>query len=405
MSHDVLVINAGSSTIKVSLYVPGTADEPELLMAGQVEEIGTAPRAILRRASKEVLIDHRWPTGDGPRNHDQTMEYIVRVLGDLRPGWKPDGVGHRVLHGGTLYREPTIIDTTVRANLEALIPLGPLHQPANLQGIDAAMKAYPDSLQIACFDTAFHQGHPWVADTYALPRDLYEQGIRRYGFHSLSYAYIAGAMWRIAPEVAGGRMIVAHLGNGASMCAIRNGRSIDCTLGLTGLDGLAMGTRCGQIDPGVLLYLLGEKGMTVAELSDLLYKKSGLLGLSGLGSDMRDLLASNSFAARQAVDYFIYRATCSAGSLVAALGGVDGIVFTAGIGENSAEIRARICRGLNWMGLVLDEAANDAGGPCISKSWSAVSAWVVPTNEERMIAISVAELLRGTLSDPDRKEK
>ncbi len=370
-----------------------------------MEGIGTAPRAILRRASNEVLIDHRWPTGDGPRNHDQTMEYIVRVLGDFRPDWKPAGVGHRVLHGGTLYREPTIIDTIVRANLEALIPLGPLHQPANLQGIDAAMKAYPDSLQIACFDTAFHQGHPWVADTYALPRDLYEQGVRRYGFHSLSYAYIAGAMWRIAPEVAGGRMIVAHLGSGASMCAIRNGRSIDCTLGLTGLDGLAMGTRCGQIDPGVLLYLLGEKGMTVAELSDLLYKKSGLLGLSGLGSDMRDLLASNSFAARQAVDYFIYRATCSAGSLVAALGGVDGIVFTAGIGENSAEIRARICRGLSWMGLVLDEAANDAGGPCISKSWSAVSAWVVPTNEERMIAISVAELLRGTLSDPDRKEK
>jgi len=404
MSHDVLVINAGSSSIKVSLYVPGTADEPELQMAGQVEGIGTAPRAILRRASNEVLIDHRWPTGDGPRNHDQTMEYIVRVLGDFRPDWKPAGVGHRVLHGGTLYREPTIIDTIVRANLDALIPLGPLHQPANLQGIDAAMKAYPDSLQIACFDTAFHQGHPWVADTYALPRDLYEQGIRRYGFHSLSYAYIAGAMWRIAPEVAGGRMIVAHLGNGASMCAIRNGRSIDCTLGLTGLDGLPMGTRCGQIDPGVLLYLLGEKGMTVAELSDLLYKKSGLLGLSGLGSDMRDLLASNSFAARQAVDYFIYRATCSAGSLVAALGGLDGLVFTGGIGENSAEIRARICRGLSWMGLVLDEAANDAGGPCISKSWSAVSAWVVPTNEERMIAISVAELLRGTLSDPDRKE-
>ncbi len=405
MSHDVLVINAGSSSIKVSLYVPGTADEPELQMAGQVEGIGTAPRAILRRASKEVLIDHRWPTGDGPRNHDQTMEYIVRVLGDFRPSWKPDGVGHRVLHGGTLYREPTIIDATVRANLDALIPLGPLHQPANLQGIDAAMKAYPDSLQIACFDTAFHQGHPWVADTYALPRDLYEQGVRRYGFHSLSYAYIAGAMWRIAPEVAGGRMIVAHLGNGASMCAIRNGRSIDCTLGLTGLDGLPMGTRCGQIDPGVLLYLLGEKGMTVAELSDLLYKKSGLLGLSGLGSDMRDLLASPSFPARQAVDYFIYRATCSAGSLVAALDGLDGLVFTGGIGENSAEIRARICRGLSWMGLVLDEAANDAGGPCISKSWSAVSAWVVPTNEERMIAISVSELLRVTLSDPDRKEK
>ncbi len=405
MSDDVLVINAGSSSIKISLFGPGGADGPELQLAGQVEGIGTAPHAILRRASHEVLIDRSWPDGDGPGNHDQTMEYIVRVLSEFHAGWKPDGVGHRVLHGGTLYREPTIIDATVRANLEALIPLGPLHQPANLQGIDAAMKAYPDSLQIACFDTAFHQGHPWVADTYALPRDLYEQGVRRYGFHSLSYAYIAGAMWRIAPEVAGGRMIVAHLGNGTSMCAIRNGRSIDCTLGLTGLDGLPMGTRCGQIDPGVLLYLLGEKGMTVAELSDLLYKKSGLLGLSGLGSDMRDLLASPSFPARQAVDYFIYRATCSAGSLVAALDGLDGLVFTGGIGENSAEIRARICRGLSWMGLVLDEAANDAGGPCISKSWSAVSAWVVPTNEERMIAISVAELLRVTLTDPDRKEK
>jgi acetate kinase len=405
MSDDVLVINAGSSSIKISLFGPGGADGPELQVAGQVEGIGTAPHAILRHASKEVLIDRCWPAGDGPCDHDQTMAFIVRVLSDLRAGWKPAGVGHRVVHGATRYREPTIIGATVRADLEALIPLAPLHQPANLEGIDAAAKAFPDAVQVACFDTAFHQGHPWVADTYALPRDLYEQGIRRYGFHGLSYAYITRAMRRIAPEVARGRMIVAHLGNGASMCAIRDGRSIDSTMSFTALDGLAMGTRCGQIDPGVLLYLLDVKGMTVAELSDLLYKKSGLLGLSGLGSDMRDLLASDNSHARQAVDYFIYRATCTAGSLAAALGGVDGIVFTGGIGEHAAEIRARICRGLTWMGLELDEAANDAGGACISKSPSAVSAWVVPTNEERMIAISVAEVLRVTRSDTDRKEK
>jgi acetate kinase len=405
MSDDVLVINAGSSSIKISLFGPGGADGPELQMAGQVEGIGTAPHAILHRASKEVLIDRRWPDGDGPCDHDQSMAFIVRVLSDLRAGWEPAGVGHRVVHGATLYREPTVIDATVRANLEALIPLAPLHQPANLEGIDAAARAFPDAVQVACFDTAFHQGHPWVADTFALPRDLYEQGLRRYGFHGLSYAYITRAMRRIAPEVARGRMIVAHLGNGASMCAIRDGRSIDSTMSFTALDGLAMGTRCGQIDPGVLLYLLDTTEMTVAELSDLLYKKSGLLGLSGLGSDMRDLLASDSLHARQAVDYFIYRATCTAGSLAAALGGVDGLVFTGGIGEHAAEIRARICRGLTWMGLELDEAANDTGGACISTSPSAVSAWVVPTNEERMIAISVAEVLRVTRSSRDRKEK
>jgi acetate kinase len=393
MSSEVLVINAGSSSIKISLFGPAGTDGPELEMSGQVEGIGTAPRAIIRRADKEVLIDQSWPNEDGPRDHDQTMEYIVRVLSELRPGWKPAGVGHRVLHGGTLYRMPTIIDATVRANLESLIPLGPLHQPANLQGIDAASKAFPDATQVACFDTAFHQSHPWVADTYALPRELYDQGIRRYGFHGLSYAYIARAMRGIAPEVARGRMIVAHLGNGASMCAIRDGQSIDSTMSFTALDGLAMGTRCGQIDPGVLLYLLGEKGMTAAEAGDLLYNRSGLLGLSGLGSDMRDLLASDSLPARQAVDYFIYRVVCAAGSLAAALGGVGGIVFTGGIGEHAAEIRARICKGLSWLGLELDEAANEVGGHRISKPSSPVSAWVVPTNEERMIAISVVELL------------
>ena len=297
MISEVLVINAGSSSIKFSLFGPGGADGPELQMTGQVEGIGTAPHAIISRASKEVLIERRWPDDDGPRDHDQTMAFIMHALSELHAGWRPAGVGHRVLHGGSHYREPTVIDATVRAILEELIPLGPLHQPANLKGIDAAAKAFPDAVQVACFDTAFHQGHPWVADTYALPRDLYEQGIRRYGFHGLSYAYIARAMRGIAPELARGRMIVAHLGNGVSMCAIRDGRSIDSTMSFTALDGLPMGTRCGQIDPGVLLYLLGEKGMTATEVSDLLYKESGLLGLSGLGSDMRDLLASNSLCA------------------------------------------------------------------------------------------------------------
>jgi acetate kinase len=405
MSGDLLVVNAGSSSIKISLFGSGGTDGPELQMSGQVEGIGTSPRVIIRCACKDVLIDQRWPGGKGPRDHDQTMDYIVHVLSELRAGWKPAGVGHRVLHGGTLYREPTIIDSAVRANLEALIPLGPLHQPANLKGIDAASKAFPNAAQVACFDTAFHQGHPWVADTYALPRELYEQGIRRYGFHGISYAYIARAMRGIAPDVARGRMIVAHLGNGASMCAICDGRSIDSTMSFTALDGLAMGTRCGQIDPGILLYLLGEKGMTAAEVGDLLYKRSGLLGLSGLGSDMRDVLASDSLPARQAVDYFIYRVKCAAGSLAAALGGVDGIVFTGGIGEHAVEIRARICQSLSWLGLEHDEAANIVGGPCISKPSSVVSAWVVPTNEERMIAISVAEALGGGGPNPDVNDR
>jgi len=400
MSGDVLVINAGSSSIKFSLFGPGGADGPELQMAGQVEGIGTDPHAIIRGANKEVLIDRSWPDGDGPRDHDHAMALIMHALSEFHAGWRPAGVGHRVVHGGSHYREPTVIDATVRAILEELIPLAPLHEPANLKGIDAAARAFPDAVQVACFDTAFHRGHPWVADTFALPREFYEQGIRRYGFHGLSYAYIARAMRRIAPELARGRMIVAHLGNGASMCAIRDGRSIDSTMSFTALDGLPMGTRCGQIDPAVLLYLLGERGMTVTEVSDLLYKRSGLLGLSGLGSDMRDLLESDSPRASEAIDYFIYRVTCTAGSLAAALGGLDGIVFTAGIGEHAAVIRARICRGLTWLGLGLDEAANDAGGPCISLPSSPVSAWVVPTNEERMIAISVAELLRFPRPDP-----
>jgi len=299
-----------------------------------------------------------------------------------------------VVHGGAHYREPVWIDPEVQANLEKLMPLAPLHQPHNLKGIEAVLRAFPDVPQVACFDTAFHQGHPWVADTYALPSSFYDAGIRRYGFHGLSYEYIVRAMRRLAPAVAAGRMIVAHLGNGASLCAVRDGRSIDSTMGFTPLDGLPMGTRSGPIDPGVLLYLLAEKKLPPDELSDLLYHRSGLLGLSGVSSDMRDLLASNVEAARRAIDYFVYRVIVFIGSLAAALGGVDGLVFTAGIGEHAAEIRASICRGLAWLALDLDPEANSANRPLLSTPQSAISAWAVPTDEEQMIAIHLQQMLQ-----------
>jgi acetate kinase len=287
-----------------------------------------------------------------------------------------------------------LVTADVRQQLQALIPLAPLHQPHNLKGFDAIARLFPEVPQVACFDTAFHRDHPWVADTFGLPRSYYDQGVRRYGFHGLSYAYIVRAMRRLAPAVAAGRMVVAHLGNGASMCAIHNGRSIDSTMTFTALDGLLMGTRCGQIDPAAILYLLSDKGLSAEALSDLLYNRSGLKGLSGISSDMRDLLASPAVEARQAVDLFVYRATCSVGALTAALGGIDGLVFTAGIGEHSAEIRARVGRGLGWLGLEVDEAANQAGKRQWSAPSSKVSAWTVPTDEERMIAIHVQELLR-----------
>ena len=392
MSGDILVLNAGSSSIKVSLFGPGP-DGPQLRLAGQIEGIGTHPHAVAHSAARAVLVDQRWADGAGPRDHDEAMALIVQWLAEQLPGWTPAAVGHRVVHGGTTYAQPVAIDSEVRANLQALIPLAPLHQPHNLKGIDAATRAYPAALQVACFDTAFHRGHPWVADAYALPRTWYDAGLRRYGFHGLSYEYIARAMRRIAPEVARGRMIVAHLGNGASLCAVRDGRSIESTMGFTALDGLPMGTRCGQIDPGVLLYLFGDRGMTVEAVTALLYHESGLLGLSGVSSDMRDLLASDQPMAREAVDYFVYRATGLAAALAAALGGVDGIVFTAGIGEHAAEVRARVCAGLAWLGVELDAAANAAGAQRISTTASRVSAWVVPTDEERMIALHVTELL------------
>jgi acetate kinase len=394
MATEILVMNTGSSSVKVSLFEASGGD-PVPKLHGQIEGIGTPhTRATARTAAREPILDERWAGGGGPKDHEEAVAFVVDRLTAGRPGWRPGGVGHRVVHGGTRYHRPAVIDPAVREYLESLIPLAPLHEPANLKGIDAAARAFPGVPQVACFDTAFHHGRPFAAAAYALPRALYYAGVRRYGFHGLSYEYIVQAMRATAPAVARGRMVVAHLGNGASLCAIRDGQSVETTMGFTAVDGPPMGTRCGQLDPGVLLYLLQEKAMTADQVSDLLWKESGLLGVSGISSDMRDLLASDDPRAGDAVEMFVYRVTYFAGALAAAMGGIDGLVFTAGIGEHAAPVRERVCRSFAWAGLDLDPAANAAHQTCITTPSSKVSAWVVPTNEEWMIARHVADLLK-----------
>jgi acetate kinase len=394
VAHDILVINAGSSSIKLSLF-EHTSGDPALALNGQIGGLGTSHvRAIAKNAERQVIFEQEWSDGGGPKNHAEAMAIVVQKLQANRPGWKPAGVGHRVVHGGMKQdQRPARIDAALVAELKSIAPMAPLHIPGNLQGIEAVGRAFPDVPQVACFDTAFHQGRPFVAEAFALPRSYYDEGVRRYGFHGLSYEYIARAMRTIAPDVARGRMIVAHLGNGASLCAIRDGKCVETTMGFTAIEGLPMGTRCGQLDPGVLLWLIEFKKMSGKEAIDLVHNQSGLLGLSGISSDMRDLLASESPHAQQAIDYFVYRTTWYIGALTAALGGLDGLVFTAGIGEHALPIRERICRDLAWLGIDLDSAANAGGEQCISTAKSRVSAWVVPTNEELMIARHVADLL------------
>ena len=318
---------------------------------------------------------------------------LIDWLGERFGGRGIAVVGHRVVHGGTEHAAPVLVDDRVMAALRKLVPLAPLHQPHNLGAIDAVTAAYPGVPQVACFDTAFHRGHPWVADTFALPRHFYDEGVRRYGFHGLSYEYIARELARSAPALAAGRVVVAHLGNGASCCAMLAGRSIDSSMGFTALDGLPMGTRTGQIDPGVLLHLIDERGFDTARLQTLLYHESGLKGLSGISSDMRDLEASDRPEAAEAIAYFAYRARCQIGALAAALEGLDGLVFTAGIGEHDHAVRARICRGLSWLGIELDEAANAKDATIVSTTASRVEVRVVPTDEERMIALHAIGLL------------
>ena len=393
MSDGILVLNAGSSSIKFSLYTRAAGGEPRLSSKGQIEGIGVSPHFIARSVTGSVLEEQRW-------NHDvdfhtlleRLLDWIEHHLGDaeLRV------VGHSVVHGGARYRQPVLVDDEVRAELRHLIPLAPLHQPHNIEVIDAIAALEPDVPQIACFDTAFHSDNDALATLFALPRRLIDEGVRRYGFHGLSYEFIARRLRALAPSVAGGKVVVCHLGSGASMCAIDNGRSVASTMGFTALEGLPMGTRTGQLDCGVILYLLQEKGMSAKEIEHLLYQESGLLGLSGISNDMRVLMERDDPHAREAVDYFIYRINRELGSLAAAMGGLDAIVFTAGIGEHSPQVRTRVLRAAGWLGLAVDEKANQAVEEgCISPEGSCHSAWVIPTDEELMIALHAQEILAG----------
>ena len=385
MANALLVVNAGSSSIKFSVYAIDDRRGLVLSSKGQMDGIGTRPRLRVRGGDGTSLLEHEFGAGE-VADVTEAMARVGKWLREHLQGAVPVAVGHRIAHGGPVYAAPVSVDDAVLAALERFIPLAPLHQPHHLRPIRAIQEGFPGVLQVACFDTAFHRGHAEVADRYALPDELYREGVRRYGFHGLSYEYITRTLPAVAPEIARGAVVVAHLGSGASMCAIRNGRSVESTMGFTALDGLPMGTRCGQLDPGVVLYLLSEKGYGVKDVERLLYQNAGLRGLSGVSNDVRELLASADPRARLALDYFVYRAAREVGSLAAAMDGIDAVVFTAGIGENSPEMRERICARGQWLGLQLDAAANRANGPRISVAGSRVSAWVIPTDEERMIA-------------------
>jgi acetate kinase len=388
----IAVANAGSSSLKFSLYEWHEGNALTLLMRGLVEGLGTAPHFVAKSPSGNILGERALDPG-AALGHDAALHHVIEFVRDLVPDIQLRGIGHRVVHGGLAHAQPVQVTPTVLEDLQALSPLAPLHQPHNLSPIRLAFDALPGVPQVACFDTAFHRAHAEVAQMYALPYALHASGVRRYGFHGLSYEYIASRLPQVAPELAQGKVIALHLGNGASLCALEGGHSVDSTMGFTALDGLPMGTRCGAVDPGVLLYLLQAKGMDAEQVESMLYRESGLLGVSGISSDMRVLLASDAPRAQLAVDLFVYRILREIGSLAAALGGVDGIVFTGGIGENAAEIRRRVVKGLAWLGFSLDSQANGAGGPCISAAGSARSAWVIPTDEEWMIASHTVQLL------------
>jgi len=391
MDDFVLVLNAGSSSLKFCVYQRPASQSWRLEARGQIEGIGTSPRLSARDAGGATLADG--PPEGTVKDARDALASLSAWLQSRYRGAKVRGVGHRVVHGGARYDRPTVLTRQILEGLRELIPLAPLHQPHNLAAIEAVLERLPEVPQVACFDTSFHRGHAPVAELVPLPREIRERGLRRYGFHGLSYEYIASVLPEVAPEIAGGRVIVAHLGSGASLCALSEGRSVDSTLGFTALDGLCMGTRPGSLDPGVVLYLFQGLGLSAAEVESVLYKKSGLVGISGISNDMRDLLENSAPDARLAVDYFVYRVAKEMGGLVAVLGGVDGLVFTAGIGEKSVEIRRRICESAAWLGVELDPAANAAAGPRISTRGSRVSVWVIPTNEELMIARHTQGLL------------
>jgi acetate kinase len=384
MTNAVLALNAGSSSLKAALFaVEADGGLRPVLRAG-IEEVGTAPHLKARDASGTPVAERRW-TGAEP-SYEALLGTLLDVLERHGGAGRLAAAGHRVVHGGPNRDRPARVTEALLAELEQLTPLAPLHQPHSLAPIRAVAGLRPGLPQVACFDTAFHHGMPPVAARFALPREYEASGVRRYGFHGLSYEFIARRLRELAPGLARGRVIVAHLGNGASLCAMRDGRSVDTTMGFTALDGLVMGTRCGALDPGVILYLQQVRGLTPGQVEDLLYRRSGLLGVSGISGDMRALLASQEARAREAVELFVYRLAAEVAALASALGGLDGLVFTAGVGENAAEVRGAACARLAWLGTALDPAANAGGAGRISAPGSRVEVWVVPTDEEAMIA-------------------
>jgi len=387
----ILVVNAGSSSVKFQVFAIAGKDGLDRLIKGQMDGIGVRPRLRAYGADGTTLIDQSY----APEKVSDPRSALEAAGGWLRETQKldPVAVGHRIVHGGPDYDRPVLIDTEVLARLERYVPLAPLHQPNNLAPVRSILARTPNLPQVGCFDTSFHRGHNAVADHYAIPERLYAEGVRRYGFHGLSYEYIASRLPQVAPEIANGRVIVAHLGSGASMCALMGGRSVETTMGFTALDGLPMGTRPGQIDPGVVLYLLAEKRMSVGEVQNFLYQDCGLKGLSGISNDVRELEASGDAKARFTLDYFVYRVSLQAGLLAAAMGGVDAVVFTAGIGENSQSLRARIAERLGWLGARLDPVANAAGATLISRQDSPIGIYVIPTDEELMIARHTVALI------------
>ena len=391
MADAIAVVNAGSSSIKFSLFAEQDG-KLELKARGQIEGIYTAPHFVAKGSAGALLAENSWSDGvklghDGALDH--LMGFVRGEFGQLRL----TGVGHRVVHGGTEYAQPVRVDAKILSALEKYVPLAPLHQPHNLSPIRLLLERLPELVQVACFDTAFHRAQPPVAQLFALPKWLTERGVRRYGFHGLSYEYIAQALPKYDAKAARGKAIVLHLGNGASMCAIASGRSVASTMGFTAVDGLPMGTRCGNLDPGVMLYLMDELKMDTRTIEKLIYQQSGLLGVSGVSSDMHTLEASVEPDAKIAIELFAYRIGRELGSLAAALGGIDAIVFTGGIGENSRSLRERVCKDAAWLGIEFDTAANQANASRISAPASRVAAWIIPTNEELMIARHTQALL------------
>ncbi|MGZ9014490.1 MAG: acetate/propionate family kinase [Burkholderiales bacterium] len=393
MTDAILVLNAGSSSIKFSVFAQG-AGEPELAFRGQLEGLYTAPRFAAENAAGKSLATRKWDEGTR-LGHEGGIAHLADFLREHRESHRLVAVGHRVVHGGLEFSEPVLVSTDVLEKLDKLVSLAPLHQPHNLKPIRVVAERLPGVPQVACFDTGFHRVQPELAQAFALPRAITERGVRRYGFHGLSYEYIASALPRLDAKAAAGRVIVAHLGNGASMCAMRVGKSIASTMGFTAVDGLPMGTRCGALDPGVVLYLMDEMKMEARAIEKMMYQESGLLGVSGISSDMRTLLASGEPRAKFAVDLFVYRINRELGSLTAALGGIDALVFTGGIGERSAAIRTAVCEAAAWTGVKLDRAGNEANGPRIGEPDGRPSAWVVRTNEELMIARHTQRVVAG----------